>query len=128
MLLSIKAKKICAVAGGAVALLGASLGGATPADAATTMGCPSKNVCVYQHNSRLGTVQIISGFNNYTNLNKYLHDQASSWTNANDYTAEAIGEWRNGAERIGQVLPAGWYEDSLGSVGFDNVADYVKRV
>lgn len=92
------------------------------------MGCPSKNVCVYQDSYRRGTVQIISGFNNYTNLNGYLHDKASSWTNANDITPEAIGEWRKGAEYIGQVLPAGWYEDDLRSVNFNDKADFVKRV
>lgn len=92
------------------------------------MGCPSKNVCVYQDSYRRGTPQIISGFDNYTNLNGDLHDRASSWTNANDFTSEAIGEWRNGAEYIGQVLPPGWYEDDLRSVNFNDKADFVKRV
>lgn len=122
------AKKAIAVAGGALTLLSASLAGGSPADAATTMGCPGKHVCVYQDSHRQGTAQIISGFNKYTNLNRDLHDKASSWTNANDITPEAIGEWRNGQEYIGQVLPPGWYEDNLQTVNFNDKADFVRRV
>lgn len=92
------------------------------------MGCPSKNICVYEHSHRQGTSQIISGFNHYTNLNSQLHDRASSWTNANDHTNIAIGEWSRGKEIIGQILPPGWYEDNLKSVGFNDRADWVKRV
>lgn len=99
-----------------------------PSASATVLGCPTSNVCVYQHARRGGSSQVINGYNGYTDLAPALHDRASSWTNANLRASEGIGEWRRGRQFIGQVLPPGWYEDNLKSVNFNDVADFVKQV
>ncbi|ORC24362.1 hypothetical protein A7979_10235 [Rothia nasimurium] len=76
-----------------------------------------------------GSRQDISGFAAYTDLNGQLHDKASSWVNANRWVSMGIGEWRNGKQFIGQVLPAGWYENNLHTnANFGDKADFVKQV
>lgn len=117
--------------GGLVAVAGLSLGlltAAAPASQAAVFHCPTSTVCVHSDNYFGGARQDISGFAPYTDLNGHLHDKASSWVNANRWTAMGIGEWRSGKKFIGQILPAGWYENNLGrNAGFDNKADFVTQ-
>ncbi|WP_272878616.1 peptidase inhibitor family I36 protein [Rothia nasisuis] len=100
-----------------------------PASQAAVFHCPTSTVCVHANIGFGGSRQDISGFAAYTDLNGQLHDKASSWVNANRWVSMGIGEWRNGKQFIGQVLPAGWYENNLHTnANFGDKADFVKQV
>jgi hypothetical protein len=106
-----------------ITMIGAA-GLAMPAQA--TIGqCQTSTVCVYKDAQWLNTSQVISGFTSYADLNGYLHDQASSWINANNSTAEVIGEYRSGQPYYAETLSAGWTDNNLSDIGFNDMADFV---
>lgn len=101
---------------------------AVPAQA-SVLSCPTSNVCVYAEANFLtgGSYawQKTSGFSAYADLAPGIHDRASSWINANNSQHMGIGEWVNGGQFIAQRLNAGWKDNNLSDIGFNDRADFV---
>ena len=53
-----------------------------------------RTVCLYADAYFKGNSQTISGFDHYTDLSPFLHDQTSSWMNMNYSTRVYLGEWQ----------------------------------
>lgn len=115
------------LAAGAVVLgIGALSVTAAPAQAVKD-GCPNSIVCVYEHSYFRGTPQLINGFAAETNLKPGIQDRASSWTNGNLRASAMLGEWRSG-KRVGITLAPQSSIGDLTTVGFNDRADFVKRI
>ncbi|WP_082470301.1 peptidase inhibitor family I36 protein [Curtobacterium sp. S6] len=90
--------------------------------------CPTHYECVYEHNNLTGAVQMVSGYLGFADMTPIMHDNVSSWANANIHALIGIGEWRGGHKYFAQVLKPGWYEPNLGSIGFNDRADFVQHM
>lgn len=117
-------RKVLAAIGGLTLLTGTTV--ATPAQA-DIYGCRTSHNCVYEHKDFRGQSQVVSGYNQYTEIEPRLHDRVTSWINANRHQPMVLGDWGPGRQTktVTQHLPPGWVYRHLGDIGFNDKADFV---
>ena len=102
----IRSRKVFIVAPAAVALMTVGMAVA-PAAFAAASDCPSHNVCLWTDGHFLGSMEAISGYTSYQQVNSTEHDKASSWANHNTNQRECIIDYVGGVETYLDVLTAG---------------------
>lgn len=80
---------------------------------AKAQDCPSRNVCVWYDGNYTGRMWPVTGYNSYSDVPSWLHDEGSSWANHNVNQRECIIDHVNGRKVYLDVLSPGTNRGSV---------------